>query len=133
MLRAKEAAGRTDRPPTTATCVATAAALPPTSSFQPWKPTRDMALRCMHALLSAKFLESALASRKAAAVGFVEQAVRGVVEHRPPRAAFRARGEQAWQDYLRTGQSMSADDVFGGIQSRIDVRRQELPTKRGAE
>jgi hypothetical protein len=73
-----------------------------------------------------------MASRKAAPTRFVEQAVRGGVEHRPTQAEFQARGEQAWQDYLRTGQSMSVDDVFDRILNRIEARRQEL-SKRNAE
>lgn len=34
---------------------------------------------------------------------FVEQAVRGAVNYRRTQAGFLARGEQAWQEYQRTG------------------------------
>ncbi len=57
---------------------------------------------------------------------FVEQAVRGAVHYRRTQAEFLARGEQAWQDYQRTGQSSPAAEVFDRVQQRIDARRQEL-------
>jgi hypothetical protein len=60
---------------------------------------------------------------------FVEHAVRGAVNYRRTQAEFLARGEQAWQEYQRTGQSRLAGEVFDRIQNRIDARRQELLTK----
>jgi hypothetical protein len=60
---------------------------------------------------------------------FVEHAVRGAVNYRRTQAEFLARGEQAWQEYQRTGQSRPAGEVFDRIQNRIDVRRQKLLTK----
>ncbi len=84
-------------------------------------------------------LDSAMASRKVAPTGvpttvsetktisaFVEQPVRGAMNYRRTQAEFLVRGEQAWQTYLRTGQSRPAREVFDGIQSCIDARRQEL-------
>jgi hypothetical protein len=41
-------------------------------------------------------------------------------------ADFLVRGEKAWQEYLRTGQSRSASEVFRAVQVRIEARRSEL-------
>lgn len=60
---------------------------------------------------------------------FVEQAVRGAVNYRRTQAEFLARGEQAWEEYRRTGQSRSAAEVFDRIQGRVDARRQQLRAK----
>jgi len=60
---------------------------------------------------------------------FVELAVRGAVNYRRAQAKFLARGERAWREYQRTGQSIPAAEVFDRLQSRIDARRQELLTK----
>lgn len=40
--------------------------------------------------------------------------------------AFYARGEQAWQNYLRTGRSILLADVFARVEARIAARRDEL-------
>jgi len=53
-------------------------------------------------------------------------AAHGAVDNRSAQGEFLARGEQAWRDYLRTGQSRRASEVFDGIQKHIDARRQEL-------
>ena len=45
---------------------------------------------------------------------------------RSREAEFVARGEQAWADYLRTGQSRPAGQVFDRIQERIHARREWL-------
>lgn len=42
------------------------------------------------------------------------------------RGEFYARGDTAWQEYLRTGVSQPAAEVFDRIQARIDARRREL-------
>lgn len=60
---------------------------------------------------------------------FVEQAVRGAVNFRRTQAEFLARGEQAWQEYQRTGQSRPVGEIFDRVQKRIDARRRELLTK----
>ena len=60
---------------------------------------------------------------------FVEQAVRGAVNYRRTQAEFLARGEDAWQEYLRTAQSSSSGEVFDRIRVRIEARRQQLPPK----
>ena len=57
---------------------------------------------------------------------FVEEAVRSAVNYRRIQAEFLARGEGAWQEYQRTGQSRPAAEVFDRIQGRIDARRQAL-------
>jgi len=57
---------------------------------------------------------------------FVEEAVRNAVNYRRTQAEFLARGEQAWQDYQRTGQSRPAAEVFDQIQARIHARRLAL-------
>ena len=38
---------------------------------------------------------------------------------------FARSGEQAWQDYQRTGRSSHSGEVFDRIQERIDTRRQQ--------
>jgi hypothetical protein len=60
---------------------------------------------------------------------FIEQAVRGAVSYRRTQAEFLDRGERAWQEYLHTGGSSPAGDVFERIQNRIDARRHELLRK----
>ncbi|MDP9965377.1 Arc/MetJ-type ribon-helix-helix transcriptional regulator [Variovorax paradoxus] len=57
---------------------------------------------------------------------FVADAVRRAVDSRRVQTHFRARGEAAWQDYLRTGVSHPVDEVFDRLQARIDARRREL-------
>lgn len=41
-------------------------------------------------------------------------------------AAFHARGERAWQDYLRTGVGIPAEVVFARLDARIAVHRERL-------
>ena len=57
---------------------------------------------------------------------FVEDAVRRAVERRRVEAAFRARGDAAWQAYLRTGQAKPAEQVLAEMQARLDSRRKKL-------
>jgi hypothetical protein len=57
---------------------------------------------------------------------FVAAAVRRAVDFRRVQADFHARGETAWQEYLRTGVSHPVDEVFDRVQDRIDARRREL-------
>jgi uncharacterized protein (DUF433 family) len=44
------------------------------------------------------------------------------------QAEFLARGEHAWQQYQRTGESRPAGEAFDQVQERIDARRQQLTT-----
>lgn len=60
---------------------------------------------------------------------FVEEAVRGAVNYRRAQAEFLARGEAAWQSYLRTGQSKPAAEVFDRVEQLIEKRRQGLHVK----
>lgn len=60
---------------------------------------------------------------------FVADAVRRAVEFRRVQADFHARGEAAWQDYLRTGVSHPVNEVFDRVQARIDARRRELQSR----
>lgn len=46
-------------------------------------------------------------------------------------SAFLARGEVAWQEYLRTGILYPVDEVFDRIQNRIDAKRRELLVRLG--
>ncbi|WP_177239527.1 YlcI/YnfO family protein [Variovorax sp. PDC80] len=57
---------------------------------------------------------------------FVADAVRRAVDFRRVQTEFYARGEAAWQEYLRTGVSHPAAEVFDRMQARIDARRREL-------
>ena len=60
---------------------------------------------------------------------FVADAVRRAVDFRRVQADFHARGEAAWQEYLRTGVSHQVDEVFDRVQARIDARRRELQSR----
>lgn len=57
---------------------------------------------------------------------FVADAVRRAVDFRRVQSDFQARGEAAWQGYLRTGVSHPVEEVFDRMQARIDARRREL-------
>jgi hypothetical protein len=61
---------------------------------------------------------------------FVEKAVRDAVNFRRTQMEFLARGEQAWQQYQKHGQSRPADTAFDDIQQRIDARRNALNAQR---
>lgn len=41
-------------------------------------------------------------------------------------AAFYARGEQAWQDYIRTGVAATAEEVFGRLDALIAAHREKV-------
>lgn len=41
-------------------------------------------------------------------------------------ADFLARGERAWQEYLRTGHAVPADQVFAPLDALLAARRAEL-------
>jgi len=70
-------------------------------------------------------LESVLGKEETIST-FVADAVRRAVDFRRVQTHFLARGESAWQDYLRTGVSHPVDEVFDRLQARIDARRREL-------
>jgi predicted transcriptional regulator len=70
-------------------------------------------------------LEEVLAADEALS-DFVEDAVRRAVERRRVEAAFHARGEAAWREYLRTGQAVPAEQVIAKLQARLDSRRKAL-------
>jgi predicted transcriptional regulator len=57
---------------------------------------------------------------------FVEDAVRRAVEYRRVQAAFLAKGDQAWDEFQRTGQAIDADEVLATLQGRLDARRRQL-------
>jgi len=57
---------------------------------------------------------------------FVEDAVRRAVARRRVEAAFHARGEAGWQQYLRTGKAKPAEQVLDAMQARLDSRRKKL-------
>ena len=57
---------------------------------------------------------------------FVESSVRKAVEYRRIQAEFQARGEAAWQGYLRTGVSYSAAEVVGELREMLEARRRQL-------
>lgn len=59
---------------------------------------------------------------------FIEGAVRSAVEYRRTQAEFYARGEAAWQEYLRTGMAHPADQVIGEMRERLEIRCQQLGT-----
>ncbi len=57
---------------------------------------------------------------------FIEDTVRSAVEYRRTQAEFHARGEVAWQEYLRTGVAHSAEEVIGEMRERLSAKRQQL-------
>ncbi len=57
---------------------------------------------------------------------FVESAVRHAVETRRVQQDFVARGEAAWQDYLRTGVSHPVESVFAELAAMTAKRRKQL-------
>jgi len=57
---------------------------------------------------------------------FVEASVRSAVEFRRVQDDFHARGEAAWQEFLRTGESVPADQVLAKLQTKLDARRKQL-------
>lgn len=57
---------------------------------------------------------------------FVEASVRNAVEFRRVQTRFHERGDAAWQDYQRTGKSVSADEVLAKLQAKLDARRKRL-------
>ncbi len=61
---------------------------------------------------------------------FVDAAIRSAVEARERSLnAFNARGEAAWFEYLLTGMSTPAAEVFSKIQTRVKQRRQQLDSQ----
>ena len=56
----------------------------------------------------------------------VADTVRPAVDFRRAPTGFYARGEAAWQEYLRTGVSHPVDEVLDRTQARIDARRRQL-------
>lgn len=61
--------------------------------------------------------------------GFVVDAVRRAVDFRRIQREFYARGEAAWQEYLRTGISHPLSDVAEHAQARLAARRRELQNR----
>lgn len=47
----------------------------------------------------------------------------------PAQVDFPERGERAWQNYLKTGVSIPAVEVFARLEKRIEARRRELLKK----
>ena len=57
---------------------------------------------------------------------FVEASVRSAVEYRRVQDEFHARGEAAWQEFQRTGESVPADQVLAKLQAKLDAKRKQL-------
>lgn len=49
------------------------------------------------------------------------------------RRAFYARGERGWQQYRRTVEARTVDQVFNAIDARVAARRREIQWSVGAE
>lgn len=58
--------------------------------------------------------------------GFVETAVRNAVEFRRVQARFHERGQTAWENHLRTGAAIPAEEVLAKLQAKLDIRRRQL-------
>jgi hypothetical protein len=39
---------------------------------------------------------------------------------------FHERGQAAWEEYLRTGSSLSADEVLAKLQAKLETRRKHV-------
>ncbi len=57
---------------------------------------------------------------------FVEAAVRRAVDIRLEQTDFSARGEDAWQDYRRTGVSHPVDSVLAELRAMTANRRKQV-------
>ena len=57
---------------------------------------------------------------------FVETAVRNAVAFRRVQTSFHERGQAAWEHYQATGESVSADEVLGKLQAKLDAKRKQL-------
>lgn len=57
---------------------------------------------------------------------FVEATVRKAVEYRQVQAAFDARAQASLEEYQRTGESYSVDEVLGRLRRKTEARRAEL-------
>lgn len=60
---------------------------------------------------------------------FVEMTVRSAIEYRRTQAEFHARGEAAWQEYQRTGASVSAEQVTRELRDQLEAKRKQLSAK----
>lgn len=73
---------------------------------------KSATLPAVHVELEFRMELEGVLSETETVSAFVEHAVRGAVNYRRTQAEFQARGEFAGQDYLRTGQSHLAAEVF---------------------
>lgn len=61
---------------------------------------------------------------------FIENTVRSAVDYRRAQAEFHARGEAAWLEYAKTGESHRAGEVIGELRELLGIRRQQLTGSR---
>lgn len=57
---------------------------------------------------------------------FVETSVRNAVAFRRMQTSFRERGQAAWERYKAVGVTLSADEVLGKLQAKLDAKRKRL-------
>jgi len=57
---------------------------------------------------------------------FVEASVRNAVAFRQMQTRFHARGQAAWEHFLDTGESLSADDMLAKLEAKLDAKRKQL-------
>lgn len=62
---------------------------------------------------------------------FVESSVRRAIEYRRVQVDFHARGEAAWNEFQRTGESFSTEEVLATLRQTTAKRRAELESRRG--
>ena len=60
---------------------------------------------------------------------FVETTVRHAVEYRRAQAEFHARGEAAWQEYQRTGETIPAQQITQALRKQLEAKRKQLSDK----
>jgi len=60
---------------------------------------------------------------------FIEATVRGDVEYRRAQAEFHERGEAAWRQYRRSGESYPASQIVSELRDMLEARRRNLQAR----
>ena len=57
---------------------------------------------------------------------FVAISLKYAVEYRLVQTRFHARGQQAWEEFERSGKALSADVVLARMNEKIDAKRKRM-------
>lgn len=57
---------------------------------------------------------------------FVANSLKSAVEYRLVQTRFYARGQQAWEEFERSGKALSADVVLARMNEKIDAKRKRM-------